>query len=114
MALAREAAKQGMGQTNPTGPAPAMLPGPPGPVYSLPAWRPFRDPLPVAVGDYWFVFLLPTALLIAVTYKAVRMHRMRGYVRAVVVMTIQIVLGMLALAGFSYFLVEMYARWMGA
>jgi hypothetical protein len=58
-------------------------------------WRPFLDPL--NLHAYWWAFLLPLSLGISVTYRAVRMRDLRGYVRAVIVMTIQIMLAMIAL-----------------
>lgn len=72
------------------------------------AWRPFLDPLPVHSTWYWFI--IPMAFLISMTYKAARMREMTRYWQNVVVMTIQIVLGMLALAIGSYLFVMVYVR----
>ena len=64
---------------------------------SLPPWRPFLDPL--SAHDWWYLFLVPLALGISVTYRAVRMERVDGavYWRQVAVMTAQIVLAMVLL-----------------
>jgi hypothetical protein len=72
-------------------------------------YRPFVDPL--ELHGSWWLLLLPLSLGISVIYKAVRMRDLDGYWRAVLVMTAQIVLGMLALAVASFLLVELYARW---
>lgn len=71
-------------------------------------YRPFIDPLPM--HHYWWVFLIPLALGIAVAYKAVQMKDLAGYPRAVLVMALQIVLGMVALGVASYLLVAVYVR----
>jgi len=77
------------------------------------AWTPFIDPLPGAWLHYWYLYLLPVALLISVIYKAIRMHELKGYVQAVAVMAVQIVLGMVGLAIGSFLLVEVFVRWWG-
>jgi len=71
-------------------------------------YRPFIDPLPL--HDWWWVFLVPLAVGIAVVYKAVQMKDSAGYPRAVAVMALQIVLGMVALGAASYLLVAVYVR----
>ncbi len=75
------------------------------------AYRPFLDPL--SLGPWWWAFLLPLALLISVAYKAVRMHELEAvegpwlgaFARSVLVMTIQIILGIVALWIGSYLFV---------
>jgi hypothetical protein len=47
---------------------------------------------------YWYLLLIPLALGISIIYKALRMHDLRLFWRHVLVMTTQIVLGMVALA----------------
>lgn len=71
-------------------------------------WRPFIDPLPL--HGQWWIFLLPLAVGIAVVYKAVQMKDLAGYGRAVLVMTVQIIAGMVALGVASYLLVAVYVR----
>jgi hypothetical protein len=66
-------------------------------------WRPFLDPMPLHDHVLWL--LIPTALLIAMTWKAVRMPALDGshnpkagaYPKQVIVMGVQIVLAMLLL-----------------
>lgn len=70
-------------------------------------YRPFIDPL--TMHAHWWVFLPLMALGIAVVYKAVRLKDLNGYVREVVIMTAQIVLGMILLAAASYALVLLFA-----
>ena len=73
-------------------------------IPSLLAWRPFLDP--IDVHNQWYLTLIPLALLIAMTYKAVRLNVIGAqYVKHVVVMTVQIIGAMAALAVASYVLV---------
>ncbi|HMN39851.1 MAG TPA: hypothetical protein PKE29_03335 [Phycisphaerales bacterium] len=78
-----------------------------------PPYRPFIDPL--EVHGWWWAMLVPMALGIAVVYKAVRvLHEdvpWGKYLREVVAMTLQVVVGMILLVAASYALVEVYARW---
>jgi hypothetical protein len=67
-------------------------------------WRPFLDPL--NLHAYWWAFLVPLSFGISVTYRAVRMRDLKGYTRAVIVMTIQIILAMIALGAAAYLFVE--------
>lgn len=78
------------------------------------AWTPFIDPVPGAWLHHWYLYLIPVSFLIAVTYKAIRMRDLKGYPAAVAIMTIQIVLGMIALALASYVLVEGFVAWFAA
>ncbi len=73
-------------------------------VNMLAMWRPFLDPL--NLHSYWWAFLVPLALLISVTYRAVRMPDLKGYPRAVVAMTVQIILAMIGLGAAAYIFVE--------
>lgn len=94
-------------------------------------FRPFLDP--IELHGLWWVLLFPLALGISVVYKAVRLPdasfepRSRhhgpsgnrapgtiGYGRAVLVMTVQIIVGMTLLALGSYVLVEVYAATIAA
>lgn len=78
--------------------------GPDGPAWLL-AHRPFIDPLDVHA--YWFLLLIPMAVLISMTYKAVRLHSMDRYWREVGTMTAQVVLGLFALGMASFLLIEL-------
>lgn len=73
------------------------------------AWRPFLDPLPI--HSVWFLFLIPLSFGIAVVYKAARMRTLERYWPSVIIMTIQIVVGMIALAAASYLFVMVYVRY---
>ena len=64
------------------------------------AWRPFLDPLDL--HHWWFVLLIPLALGVAGTYKAVRVWDFKDYYRQTAIMTVQIVFGVGALAAGSY------------
>jgi hypothetical protein len=68
------------------------------------AWRPFLDPL--NLHEYWWAFLFPLSLGIAVAYKAVRLRTLEGYWRQVVIMTAQIVLSMILLGIACFVLLE--------
>lgn len=68
------------------------------------AYRPFVDPL--ELHRYWFLFIIPMAFFIALAYKAVRIEHLRALPRQVAVMTIQIVLGMIALGAASYLFIQ--------
>ena len=60
------------------------------------AYRPFLDPIN-PLQHYWFLLVIPLSLGIALSYKAVRVWDMSTYWREVVVMTLQLVLGMIAM-----------------
>ncbi len=72
------------------------------------AYRPFIDA--IDVHRWWFFLLIPIAFLVSMGYKAVRMHELKGYPRQVLMMTVQIVVGMVLLAAAFYALVA-YAQW---
>jgi hypothetical protein len=65
------------------------------------AWTPILEPLPLTGGQWW-ITIIPLALGIAIAYKAVRYpdiaESWTGYLRAVGVMTAQILLLILGLA----------------
>lgn len=71
---------------------------------TLLAYTPFLDPLDL--HDAWWLTLAPLALGISIAYKATRMRDLAGYWRAVLVMTIQVLLGMVALAAGAFVLIE--------
>lgn len=68
------------------------------------AWRPFLEPLDL--HDSWWWTLIGMALGISIAYRAVRVHSFEGYWKRVLVMTIQIVGGMMLLSGLVYLVVE--------
>lgn len=72
------------------------------------SWRPFIDP--VNAHSFWYLLIVPISFFIAVAYKAVRVKTLAGYWTSVVVMTVQIIAGMLALAVAFYLLVQVYPR----
>lgn len=72
------------------------------------AFRPFLDPIDVT--SFWYLLMVPMALLIAIAYKAVRMPQaesgpLRPYIIAVLKMTAMIVFWMIALWVAFYFFV---------
>lgn len=75
------------------------------------SWRPFLDP--INAHSFWYLLLVPISFFISVAYKAVRMKSLAGYWTAVMVMTVQIIAGMLALAVAFYLLVQVYPRLIG-
>jgi hypothetical protein len=69
-------------------------------------YRPFLDPLPVA--SYWFALLIPIAILVSVTYKAVRSPSLNRFWPGVLFLSTKIILGVLALAAALYAFAEIY------
>jgi len=69
------------------------------------AWTPFFDPLNV-FHDWWFTLALPMAFCIALIYKAMRVRVWRSYWRQVLTLTVQIVVGMIAMSLFLFVLVQ--------
>jgi hypothetical protein len=67
-------------------------------------WRPFLDPL--SLHAYWWAFLLPLALGVSFTYKAVRVSRLADLPRQTIVMTAQIILGMILLGAAAFCFLE--------
>jgi hypothetical protein len=68
------------------------------------ALRPFLDPLPL--DRHWYLLIIPIALGISVAYKAVRVNDMSKFWFQAMVMTIQIVAGMIALGAFTFVFVQ--------
>lgn len=60
------------------------------------AYVPFLDPIN-AFHEWWFVLLIPLSFGIAVVYRALKLPSLEHYWRAVMTMTAQIVLAMVAL-----------------
>ncbi|MFN7374801.1 MAG: hypothetical protein ACK54T_05495 [bacterium] len=77
------------------------------------SYRPFIDAL--SMHGTWYIWIVPMAFFIAVAYKAVRSKKLDHYWREVVVMTIQTLLGMAALAAALWLLAEVFVKsWMNA
>lgn len=74
-------------------------------------WRPFLDP--INAHSFWYLLLIPISFFIAVAYKAVRVRTLKGFWTVVAVMTIQIILGMIALAVAFYLWVQVYPKLLG-
>lgn len=61
------------------------------------AWTPLLQPMPGAI-QWWWVLVVPLVLGVSVVWKAVRLSAMDRYWREVVTMSVQVLLGMAALA----------------
>ncbi|HWB20356.1 MAG TPA: hypothetical protein VG711_08665, partial [Phycisphaerales bacterium] len=61
------------------------------------AYIPFIDPLNI-FQIYWYLLIIPLALGISITYKAMRIYDLGDYFRQVMIMTFQIILAMMLLA----------------
>ncbi len=69
------------------------------------AFRPFFQPLPL--DDHWLVLLLPLVIAIAVVYKTIKLEDIAQLPRAVVSLTVQIVLFMVATASLLWLITEL-------
>lgn len=65
-------------------------------IASIGGWTPFFTPINLFF-EWWFLLAIPMAFLIAMIYKAMRVRAAGQYWRQVLVMTLQILLGMIAL-----------------
>jgi hypothetical protein len=65
---------------------------------------PFIDPLDV--HQWWYLLLIPVALLVSIAYKACRVESLSDFPREVAVMTVQIVVVMILLGFASFLFVE--------
>lgn len=74
------------------------------------AYRPFLDPLPVGVHDYWLWLIVPLCALIACAYKAIRLPEADlappVFARKAAAMTAQTLAVMAALALGAYLFIE--------
>jgi hypothetical protein len=61
------------------------------------AWIPFLEPMN-AMQPVWYVLLIPMAFGISVVYRSLRECSYATYWRSVVVMSAQIVIGIIAIA----------------
>jgi hypothetical protein len=71
---------------------------------NLLAYTPFIDP--INAHKWWYLLLIPVALLVSIAYKAVRVESMKDYPKEVAVMTVQIVVVMMLLGVASFLFVE--------
>jgi|TARA_R110000782_G_scaffold53205_11_gene113450 NAD/NADP transhydrogenase beta subunit len=65
-------------------------------VNSLTLATPFIDPS--QAHDTWYLLIVPMVIFVAIGYKAVRTKDMTGYWREVLVLVLQVLGGMAALA----------------
>jgi hypothetical protein len=78
---------------------------------SVPAWRPFIDPIPGRLlHAYWWILLLPMALGVSGAYKAVRVDDLDRFARETLTMTLQVIAFMILLGACAFALVEIYLR----
>jgi hypothetical protein len=71
---------------------------------SKPPHRPFIDPMTIDAGWYWL--LVPLSLCISVAYKAIRVHDIRTLPRQALAMTLQLILGIIAIGALGYIVIE--------
>ncbi|MGI9013330.1 MAG: hypothetical protein ACR2GY_03680 [Phycisphaerales bacterium] len=76
----------------------------------LGGWVPFFDPLNFFL-EWGFLLALPLAVCVSMVYKAMRVNDVRVYWRQVAVMTVQFLLGLIALWAILFFVVEWVVRW---
>ena len=65
-------------------------------LYAL-AYVPFKQPLGV-IHEWWWLLIVPLAFGIALVYKAMRLHDLGRLWPQTLLMTVQIILGVIALA----------------
>lgn len=70
------------------------------------AYTPFLDPL--NLHNAWWLTLVPLAFGIAVVYKAIRVKSFKGYWAQVLMMTVQIILGIIAISAGLFLLTEVF------
>jgi hypothetical protein len=71
---------------------------------ALLAWTPFLQPAP-GVDRWWWLLVAPLAIGLSIAYKAIRVKDLAELPRASLVMTVQIVAGLAALAVALFILV---------
>ena len=69
------------------------------------AYRPFIDPLDL--HNVWWFTLIPLALGISMAYKAVRLEDLSRFWKQSLLMTVQVVAGMIGLAVAAFIVVEL-------
>lgn len=73
-------------------------------------YRPFLDPM--EIHEYWWLTLIPLALGISMAYKAIRLEDLSRFWGQALLMTAQVVAGMIGLAIAAYLVVELIVyRW---
>lgn len=77
------------------------------------AYIPFVEPI-VGLVEFWYLLIIPLALGISIIYKALRVTDFAEYWRGVVVMTIQILAGMVGFALALLLLVQVVIPWLPA
>ncbi len=65
-------------------------------ITSMLAWTPFIEPMQW-VHDWWWTLVVPLSIGLSMIYKALRVVDFRHYWRQVLIMTLQIVLGVIAM-----------------
>ena len=75
------------------------------------AYIPFLDPIN-AVHDWWYLLLVPLSFSVSVIYLALRMPSLDQYWRRVLLMTVQIVGAIAALAIVLVVLVQVVIPWL--
>ncbi len=75
------------------------------------AYLPFLDPIN-AVHDWWYLLLVPLSFGVSVIYLALRMPSLDHYWRRVLLMTVQIVGAIAALAIVLVVLVQVVIPWL--
>ncbi len=73
---------------------------------TLLAYIPFLDPM--NLHNAWWLTLVPLALGISVVYKAIRVKTFKGYWGQVLMMTVQIILGIIAISAGLFLLTEVF------
>jgi hypothetical protein len=68
------------------------------------AWTPFLQPAPGA-QNWWWLLVIPTALGVSMAYKAIRVHNLADWPKAVAKMSLQIIAAMVGIAVGLYLLV---------
>ncbi|MDP7005061.1 MAG: hypothetical protein QF718_02465 [Phycisphaerales bacterium] len=61
------------------------------------AWIPFLEPMNL-MQQWWYLLIIPMSLGISIIYRSIRETNYSNYWRSVVVMTIQIVFGIVGIA----------------
>ena len=63
----------------------------------LATYIPFLYPMH-SVHHWWYLLMVPLAFGVSMIYKAIRLHSLDRYWRQVVIMTVQVIAGLIGLA----------------
>jgi hypothetical protein len=74
------------------------------------SYVPFRDPL-WGAWNYWYLFLVPLSVLLAVAYKGIRIERIEELPRVAGAWTLKLLVSLLALAAVLWVIAWAAARW---